>query len=411
MNIKELTIEQFTNFQIKHSLSNFYQTLNYALLMAENGYDYDLIGLVDKNNTILAASLILIKSIGLKDSYGYAPRGFLLDYSNFELLNTFTKKIKEYYLNKHVSFIKLNPNLAIGQINNKTYLTEYNNNKDIISKLEKLDYKKLKDNLYFESQLPRFNAFINLKTFDLKKINKNNRNKINKGLRKGLILEKYDKDKLNIFYNFIKKQNQFNEFYYTDLYTTFSKNNNIDLFLVSIDYKEFLKNSSMFYDIEVEKNTLLNKKIIHNKSPKVINDKMNSDRKVLLYKNEIMEATHNLNDTNKVYIAGALVIKHNKMVSIIANGYDSNYKRFAPNYFLHYSIIKYYQNDYDYLDLNGFTGDFTKNNPYYGLNQFKFGFNPLLYEFMGEFDLIINEKNYYNLLYLNILTKEFDKDN
>ena len=47
------------------------------------------------------------------------------------------------------------------------------------------------------------------------------------------------------------------------------------------------------------------------------------------------------------------------------------YKRFAANYFLHYSLIKYYQNDFDYLDFNGVVGDFTHDNPYTGLNKFK----------------------------------------
>ena len=61
MTLKELNIEEFTNFQKSHPLSNFYQTINYALLMAENGFDYDLVGLVDEYENILAASLILLK--------------------------------------------------------------------------------------------------------------------------------------------------------------------------------------------------------------------------------------------------------------------------------------------------------------------------------------------------------------
>ena len=64
MQIKELTIEEFTNYQINHQFSNYYQTINYALIMAENGYEYDLIGLVDDSNNILASSLILTIQLG-----------------------------------------------------------------------------------------------------------------------------------------------------------------------------------------------------------------------------------------------------------------------------------------------------------------------------------------------------------
>ena len=84
------------------------------------------------------------------------------------------------------------------------------------------------------------------------------------------------------------------------------------------------------------------------------------------------------------------------MASIIFSAYDKNYKRFAPNYFLHYSIIKYYQDKFDYLDLNGVVGNFEVENPYSGLNRFKLGFNPRIYEFIGEFDLIIEPKRYKN---------------
>ncbi len=35
---------------------------------------------------------------------------------------------------------------------------------------------------------------------------------------------------------------------------------------------------------------------------------------------------------------------------------------------------------------------YQKDNHYYGLNRFKMGFNPDVYEYIGEFDLVIDEK-------------------
>ena len=107
MNLRTLSIEEFTAFQQNNPLSNFYQTANYGMLMAENGYDYDLIGLVDDNNNIHAASLILLKPIGIKCFYGYAPRGFLLDYNDISLVKEFTEQIKNYYYEKNVLMYQL----------------------------------------------------------------------------------------------------------------------------------------------------------------------------------------------------------------------------------------------------------------------------------------------------------------
>ena len=311
MTFKELNIEEFTNFQKNHPLSNFYQTINYALLMAENGFEYDLVGLVDEYDNILAASLILLKPIGIKCFYGYAPRGFLIDYSNEYLVNKFTEALKEYYYNKNVIFIKLNPNLPIGEIDNKTFDVTYNSNKEIAFTLNRYNYKKLKNNLYFESQLPRFNAFINLKTFNVNNLDKNTKNKIKKGIRKGLVIDRYPKEYIGEFYKLMQKKKDNTEYYYQDYYTVFDKNDSVDLFLVSIDYNEFLQNSQYVYNAELEKNNKLNEKLARSNSEHTINTKMNSDKILLSYKNDIMEATKGISDNKQVFIAGALVIKHN----------------------------------------------------------------------------------------------------
>ena len=125
MHLQLLSIEEFNDFQKKHSLSNMYQTINYAMLMAENGYDYELIGLLDANNNIKAASLILLKTIGIKCLYGYAPRGFLIQYNDYDLVKTFTEELKKYFYEKNVIFIKLNPNIIIGEVEKNNYITKY----------------------------------------------------------------------------------------------------------------------------------------------------------------------------------------------------------------------------------------------------------------------------------------------
>ncbi len=408
MNLKELSTTEFTTFAQNHPLSNYFQTISYAMLMAECGYDYDLIGMTDENDNIVAASMILIKPIGIKCFYGYAPRGFLVDYENSYLVSTFTEKLKKYYYNKDVIFIKTNPNIVVGEINPTNFETTHYN-KDITSMLSSNGYKKLKDNLYFESKLPRFNAIVDLKSFNTSKLNKNTKNKIKKGIRKGLVFEKYDKSYLEYLINLNKSNN--NKYFYEDFYTVFERENNVDLFLVSIDYNSFLENSQYIYNKELEKNLKMNEKLTRISNDKTINAKMNSDKVLLSYKNDIMEATKGISDNENIFIAGALVVRHNDTVNIIYSGFDKNYKRFAPNYFLHYNIIKYYQNNYNYLDLNGMTGDFSQSNPYHGLNRFKLGFNPNIYEYIGEFDLIVEPKSYEILLRNGILAKEFNKPN
>lgn len=409
MHIKEISIHEFENFVDNHPLGNHYQSFNYALLMAENGYEYEIIGYVDEYNHIHAASLILIKKLNQMFKYGYAPKGFILDYTNKKLVKEFTNDIISYYRKKLV-FIKLNPEIAICELDKKTGEKTYNWNVEIKDILFDNGYVKLKDNLYFESMIPKYNGIVKLKDFSFNNLSKNTRNKIKRATNKGLNIEIADRSGIDILFNFIKRKRNKDALYYKDYYNIFSKSNNIDLFLVSVDTNTYLLNAKEAYEQELEINSKLNNKLLKKLNEKQLNLKMNSDRKLLSYKNDVYEATHKNNENSKIYIAGALVVKYKNRINIVMSGFDTNCKRFNPNYFLHYHILDYYKKYYDFADLNGMTGDFSKDNPYYGLNKFKLGFNPKVYEFIGEYDLVINKPIYHSMLKSGKLAKTFNKN-
>lgn len=406
MFIREMSLAEFKEFANTHFIGNFHESINYALIKAEEGFEYEFIAY--GADDIVGAALILYKKIG-SVYFGYSPRGFLIDYSNDYLLEDFTNKIKEYYKNRNFAFIKINPEIAIAKLNKDTMNFEYNENYKIIDMLTKNGYKKLKNNMNFEALLPRVNAIIKLDGYDYNNLSKNTRNKVKKGIRKGLILEKANPDKLNIFYKFIKNKINRDEYYYNDFYNVFSKTLDVDLMLVKVDYKAFLINAQEAYNEELRRNASFNNKLITNNNANAINAKMNSDKALLSYKNDIAEASKNLNTGLETYVAGALVIKHQNRVIIQISGFNKAMSRFSPNYFLYYTLIKYYQQEYKYLDLNGITADLSKENHYYGLNRFKMGFNPDVYEYIGEFDLVIDEKQYEKLLKSGLLAKEFNK--
>lgn len=406
MFIREMSLAEFKEFANTHFIGNFHESINYALIKAEEGFEYEFIAY--GADDIVGAALILYKKIG-SVYFGYSPRGFLIDYSNDYLLEDFTNKIKEYYKNRNFAFIKINPEIAVAKLNKNTMNFEYNENYKIIDMLTKNGYKKLKNNMNFEALLPRVNAIIKLDGYDYNNLSKNTRNKVKKGIRKGLILEKANPDKLNIFYKFIKNKINRDEYYYNDFYNVFSKTLDVDLMLVKVDYKAFLINAQEAYNEELRRNASFNNKLITNNNANAINAKMNSDKALLSYKNDIAEASKNLNTGLETYVAGALVIKHQNRVIIQISGFNKAMSRFSPNYFLYYALIKYYQQEYKYLDLNGITADLSKENHYYGLNRFKMGFNPDVYEYIGEFDLVIDEKQYDKLLKSGLLAKEFNK--
>jgi len=408
MFIRELNVAEFEDFVNKHPNSTHHQTLNYALLKTDYGYEYELIGYCDKENNIYAAALVLVK---LVDGYLYAyiPEGFLIDFSDAKLVNEFTKALFKYYKKENITFIKINPPITIAEIDPKNNNKNYNDNKRIVNTLKICGFNELEENKSFSSILPKFNAIVNLNEFSVDKLSKNTKNKIRKGIRKGLIFEKASVYEIEKLYPFIKNKIKKSEYYYNDYYNIFARDNAIDYFLVSINYEKYIINSQNTYARELEKNENLNKKVQLKPGTRNINKKMNSDRSLLSYKNDIALASKNLNNQNKEYIAGALIIKHKDTATILISGYDKKYSSFAPNYFLYYQILEYYRNEYKYVNLNGISGDFSKENKYHGLDQFKLGFNPKIYEYIGEFDLVINKIIYNRLQKKGLLNKEFNK--
>ena len=136
---------------------------------------------------------------------------------------------------------------------------------------------------------------------------------------------------------------------------------------------------------------------------------MNSDKVLEEYKQDVVRATNGLKKEKSTYIAGAIVIKFNKKISIFIAGVDKNYNYLNPNYFLHHKIIEMYKDDYDILDLNGIANEFNEDSKFSRLNKFKIGFNPEIIEYIGELDIVINKWKFKILEQNNLLSNEFTK--
>ena len=116
MIVKEISKEEFDSLSKNSMQNSYYQTSNYSTLMKNYKYETMYIGAYH-DNKLLCASLILYKSIAPTIKYGYAPRGFILNYFDKELLETFTKKVKLFFSKKNFAFIKINPEIIYSKIN------------------------------------------------------------------------------------------------------------------------------------------------------------------------------------------------------------------------------------------------------------------------------------------------------
>ena len=410
MIIKEITSEEFNKFANKHILKNFFQTKEYGDLMKHSDFNVQYIGAY-KKETLLAASLILYKSIGTAMKYGYAPRGFLIDYYDKELLSEFTKKVKDYFFKRGYAFIKINPEITYSILNFEEKSKTINSrNKELVDTLKELGYDKLKDNLYFESLLPKYAPVINLQKYDFNLLDKNMLETLKSNELSGINLISGNENDLELFYSYIDDKESKTFTYYKYLYDIFKKSNMVDLLLIELNYDIYVKYLQKQYAYEEERNDKIN--IEFNNNPNnmdIYNQKMKSDQIMSKIKTDIALANTRMKEnTMKEILGGAFIVKHQGRITIMITGNSNSFTSVDIKSFMFYKIIDEYKKaGYLYLDMYGITADFSDTNPYKELNNFKLKYKPTVYEYIGEFDLIVNKPFHQLLWSTNKIQKEF----
>ena len=401
MNLKELTNQEFINFITNFPLKSIYQTPEYGMVMSNQGYKPILLGLF-KENVVIAATLILInKEDGFK--YAYAPRGFILNYEDFYLLKDFTAQIKNYLAKLGVIGIKINP-LVIKSIYDFSNQTKENNPKFelIYESLKNNNYYHLGYNNFFEALKPRFEAIINLNDnlYNLfKNIKKEYRTKIRSAIKHGVRTYKGSFNDLNILYEFTKERYKRNLEYFKDCFGYFAKRNMIELYYTKLNTKIYLESiQNKLNDCE-EKSNYLNNLIMKKKNKpnkKLINKKINIDKYLFKYKKDLIEATNYLhNFPNGVITSCILIVKQDKEITVLMDGYDAKFKKLNSKHLLIWQIMELYQKlGFTKFNLGGMSNLTIDNKRYSGLDEFKLGFGAKMVEYAGDFELVTHKRNY-----------------
>ena len=412
MSIKELTNEEFNLFSKNYPLSSVYQTKEYGLTMNKEGYSTMLLGLVD-DDKILAATLILVENIN-KFKYAYAPRGYLIDYSNFELLKTFSMLLKKYLGKLNIIGIKLCPIIIKSVYNLRTDEKIKNKNFDnLFNNLSKLNYYHFGFNNSFEALKPRYEAIIDLrKPIDdlFSDIKKEYRTKIRTSENKGIEVIQGNEKVIKDLYNLSKEKYPRGLSYFENIYDYFKREDNVDIFCSKLNTKKYLQQVQKKYS-EIEE--LLNKSnehILSNSKHKNIDKKLRLDIKYNKLKEELAYAIDLLkNYPNGIILASVLCVKHSDTAYILIDSYDKNYKTFNAKHLLIWKLINRYSKEgFKKLNLGGIS-NIEVDTKYTGLTKFKCNFGANIIEYAGDFELITNSPLYFMYRKVNPINKILHK--
>lgn len=380
MHIVELTELQFKNYSNLHSRKNYKQSVEYAKLEETKGYNNLFLGLVDEQNNVHAATLILVKNLNGKFKYGYIPNGYLLNFFNLNLLEIFTTELKTYLKKLNFIYLRLTP-LINYQIYNSDFILKENNSA-IINELKRLNYNYIPNTSKYKMVIS--NTDINSTFANFKRSLRRN---INDCLKKGITVHQGTPYEINEFLKLID-----NKEYYQKMSECFNNpNNNFEFYFAKLNPETYINNYRYLLKKEQINNDMLNDKLKNpriKKTNNLLNKKMTSDRLLTKYHQEIINGTniYKLHPEGLI-ISTVAIITNKKEVSFITEGYNPEFKYIRSISMIKWEIIKkQLSNNYKTFDL----GNISVSNNYTS----KAGFNGNIIEYSNTFDLPINEMLY-----------------
>ena len=403
MKIVNLSSTQFDTYASKHRYRNYYQTSQYANVMVKFGYKVNFLGIADDNNSLVGATILMHKDVFMGNKVAYAPHGILFDYDSKENTDELVKVLKKTLGKQGFMFLRIDPYIPLTIRDNTGNIMNFNNKGNyIIENLIQSGFEYKGKTLFFETEKPRWEALVLLQK-DIRdisnRIDKRTRNKIRRALNSGVEIIKDNNRNINDLYRFVAKKEKKPINYFKTIYEKFEPD--VDIYYAKINTEKFLINSRRSYEKEVEFNDQLAEKIqdmtIDDRDRETyLNKKMESDKLITTYKNNLLTATDLLkNNPDGILIAGAMIIRYDNAAYLFTEGMDEEYGYLNPNSLIKWQLINdYNEQGLKYLNLNGIVGEFENQNEYSGLNESKLGFNSIATEYIGEFDLVINSFMY-----------------
>ena len=379
--------EEFNQFVEHHPYCNLLQSYQWADV--KSNWDHLHTGVYNEKNELVAVGLVLIKNLPLGLTMFYLPRGPILDYKNFNLVKYYFSELKRIAKKRKCIFIKFDPSIHINDY--KSY--EYNKNRyedtneylDIFKRIGAIHHGYTMN--IMDTVQPRFQSVVYDEEEWEDHLPKHTKRLIKDADRRNVRIITGQKELVKEFSRLVELTEERknvalrNETYFEHLLDCYPDGGVI--FLAMCNLHDLLQNARKKKE-ELEKeiaNTPENAK----KKLRKLQDQINSTQKDIKEFDEMMEAMDHKKED--LAIAGILSIQFGNTCEMLYAGMDDRFKKFMPQYKQYVENFKWaFSRGCTLANMGGVEGSLDD-----GLTKFKDNFNPMINEFIGEFDLPVNK--------------------
>lgn len=338
----------------------------------------------------------------------YAPRGFLLDYNDKELLSFFTSSVK-HYVKEHKGYVfRIDPYII--NVERDSAGNEVDggiNNKGVKDTLDSLGYIRVKKEDMKQVGW-MYVLDIEGKSEDeiLKNMKPNTRNTIRKTLKNGIEIVELKKEDLPLFYKIMVETGKRKGFsvrslqYFEDMYDLFYPRGEIKYLLTKLDLVKHIESLEKERAKQQKEKDALSDAKYNDGKRKAYDLAISGIEKRIKQAEDIRKK-----DGDIINLSGSMFMLTDPEIIYLSSGNYEEYMFYNSQYLIQWEMIKYgIKHNFKRYNFYGITGNFDKNDKDYGIYEFKTGFNGYVEELIGEYVYPVS-KWYYLFELIHKITK------
>ena len=374
-----ITAEEHDEFVKTSPQTNLLQSSDWAKI--KDNWGNERLG-VYQDHKLVAVASILIQPLPLGFTMLYIPRGPIMDYQNSELVAFMLQSIKTYAKSKRAVFAKFDPSLFLrkGLIGQET--SDQEATLAIIQSLKECGVEWVgRTEDMGETIQPRFQANIYKEYFTEDQLSKSTKQAIRTARNKGVEVIFGGTELLDEFAALMKKTEARKGIhlrgrdYYEKLLTTYAGQSYITLSRINLAQRlASLKE-------QLEKNQAEASRFNEKTKPgKIDNNRQEKERleEEIQFLHQELKAGQEI-----VSLSGTLTLEFGGTSENVYAGMDENFRRYQPAILTWYETAQHaFDHGATWQNMGG-----VENQLDGGLYHFKSKFNPMIEEFVGEFNL------------------------
>ena len=374
-----ITAEEHDEFVKNSPQTNLLQSSDWAKI--KDNWGNERLGIYQDQKLVAVAS-ILIQPLPLGFTMLYIPRGPIMDYQNSELVAFMLQSIKTYAKSKRAVFAKFDPSLFLRKGLIAQEAKDQEATLAIIQSLKECGVEWVgRTEDMGETIQPRFQANIYKEYFTEDQLSKSTKQAIRTARNKGVEVIFGGTELLDEFAALMKKTEARKGIhlrgkdYYEKLLTTYAGQSYITLSRINLAQRlASLKE-------QLEKNQAEASRFNEKTKPgKIDNNRQEKER----LEEEIQFLNQELKDSQEIVsLSGTLTLEFGGTSENVYAGMDENFRRYQPAILTWYETAQHaFDRGADWQNMGG-----VENHLDGGLYHFKSKFNPMIEEFVGEFNL------------------------